>query len=382
MNQKFQSLKDYIIRDKGVVNGNKLEFLYSFKNFPLFFGCVDSPIEDDLIADMEWVIDKSTGAIQLSKLIPLEILYQEQHMDGTGPTWQKYYLDFAEYINSYNNSHNILEIGGGSGQLAKIVTSKNNLIKWTVIEPNPRIESSNQINVIDGFFDHKLCLEKGIDTIVISQVLEHIYEPSEFIKEISIFLNIGGKVILAYPQTKVWLDKKYTNAINFEHTFLIDDFIEYLFCKNGFKTLDKEIYKEHSIFYTFENKRIEYQNLEIPNKYDEYKKIFSSFISYHQSLIKDLNTKISESNLPVYLFGAHIFATYLFSFGLSKNIKGILDNSKIKQNRRLYGTPFIVSSPKILKGQGEVNVILKAGHFNDEIKKDIFENINANVNFW
>ena len=31
---------------------------------------------------------------------------------------------------------------------------------------------------------------------------------TEFIKEISIFLEIGGKVILAYPQTKVWLDKK------------------------------------------------------------------------------------------------------------------------------------------------------------------------------
>ena len=47
---------------------------------------------------MIWGIDSKCGAIQLIKLVPLEILYQEQHVDGTGPTWQKYYDDLRDNI--------------------------------------------------------------------------------------------------------------------------------------------------------------------------------------------------------------------------------------------------------------------------------------------
>jgi len=53
-----------------------------------------------------------------------------------------------------------------------------------------------------------------------------------------------------------------------------------------------------------------------------------------------------------------------------------------KQGRRLYGTSFKVKSPKILKDKGPVNLILKAGIYNEEIKKDILENINDKVVFW
>lgn len=381
MDIKFKRLDKYIERNKSVINRSNLEHLYTFKDFPLFFGCVDSPEEDDLVADMDWAIDKNTGAIQLSKLIPLEILYQEQHVDGTGPTWKKYYEDFADFI-YMQRPKNVLEIGGGSGNLANEVTSKDKKIKWTVIEPNPRIQKTNQIDVIDGFFNKKLLINNKIDTIVISQVLEHIYEPDEFIEELGLFLDLGCRVILAYPQLKVWLEKKYTNAINFEHTFLIDDFIEYLFNGKGFINIQETKYNQHSIFYIFENTKRKLTPIEPPSRYSEYKNIFNQFISYHEKLIKDINLKIEKSQNPTYLFGAHIFATYLFAFGLNKKIEGILDNSKLKQNRRLYGTPFLVSSPEVLKGKGKVNIILKAGLYNEEIKKDILQNINNEVSFW
>ena len=47
---------------------------------------------------MEWKIDPTNGIIQLSKLIPLDILYMEQHVDATGSTWAKYNQDFSNYI--------------------------------------------------------------------------------------------------------------------------------------------------------------------------------------------------------------------------------------------------------------------------------------------
>ncbi|EOI7656095.1 SAM-dependent methyltransferase, partial [Campylobacter jejuni] len=79
-------------------------------------------------------------------------------------------------------------------------------------------------------------------------------------------------------------------------------------------------------------------------------------------------------------FGAHLFGQYLIFQGLNtEKIINILDNNLIKQEKRLYGTKFIVKSPKILKDQDNSLVILNAGVYNDEIEKDILENINQKI---
>ena len=62
-------------------------------------------------------------------------------------------------------------------------------------------------------------------------------------------------------------------------------------------------------------------------------------------------------------------------------IVGILDNDPKKQGCRLYGTPFKVFPPSILETKDNPYVILKAGVYNDEIKKDIIENINSKTTF-
>ncbi|EAI8996149.1 SAM-dependent methyltransferase, partial [Campylobacter jejuni] len=74
------------------------------------------------------------------------------------------------------------------------------------------------------------------------------------------------------------------------------------------------------------------------------------------------------------------FGQYLIFQGLNtEKIINILDNNPSKQEKRLYGTKFIVKSPKILKDQDDSLVILNAGVYNDEIEKDILENINKNI---
>jgi hypothetical protein len=74
----MRKLQTYIERTKSVITGNNLEIIRKFDNFPVFFGCTDLSKENDLFADMTWGIDPKCGAIQLTKLVPLEILYQEQ----------------------------------------------------------------------------------------------------------------------------------------------------------------------------------------------------------------------------------------------------------------------------------------------------------------
>ena len=70
---------DVITKQEDVVN------LYCFKKFPVFMGCTHQEKKLDLLADMNWSISKGSGAIQLNPLLPLEVIYKEQH--GSGVCW-------------------------------------------------------------------------------------------------------------------------------------------------------------------------------------------------------------------------------------------------------------------------------------------------------
>lgn len=376
---------NYIIRKTSLLtNDYNLEPLYTFKNFPVFMGCVDTPQEDDLVADMIWDICRDTGLIQLKNLLPLDVLYLNQHNDGTGKVWQDHYLAFAKFLYKYNPK-NILEIGGAHDCIAKNYMEINPEVKWIIVEPNPQYINNKNIKVIKKWFDEKFTLNETVDTVIHSHVFEHTYNPFEFIAHISSFLKVGDKHIFTFPNMLEMLKKNFTNCLNFEHTvFLTEYFTDYILKKQGFKILEKEYYgNPHSIFYATEKIENIEKNLVVDNKYHDYKKIFMDFINYHLDIINDLNRKIDESKYPVYLFGAHIFSQYLINFGLrTDKIVSILDNSLIKHDKRLYGSGMIVAPPKVLKDKGKVVIILKAGIYNEEIKKDILENINDEVIFW
>lgn len=374
-----------INREKSCITGNKdLEHLYTHKNFPIFMGCTDKEIEKDLLVDMSWFIDPSCGFIQLTKLIPLDILYMDQHMDATGATWARYNIALSEFIVE-NFDGDILEIGGGSGKLANLILANSeNVKKYIVVEPNPMFDENERLKVLKTFFNQNLVLdEKTIRTVVLSQVLEHVYDPRDFLSQIFNFLPFGGKFIFGYPNLEFLFSNKFTNAINFEHTFLMTEyFVDYLLAESGFKILSKNNYENHSHFYCVEKVDFLEKSIILENKYDYYKKMFNDFINYHLELVKELNDKINESDNPVFLFGAHIFSQYLLSFGLNgKKIINILDNSPIKQGKRLYGTNLKVLSPNILSNFKEPIVILKAGLYNKEIQDDILQNINKQTLF-
>ena len=180
------------------------------------------------------------------------------------------------------------------------------------------------------------------------------------------------------------LENKYTNCINFEHTmYITETYVEYFLNKYNFEIIEKQYFKtDHSIFYCA-RKTLNNIIAELPDGlYDKNKNTFQDYIDHHINDVNKINTIINKTEIPVYLFGAHIFSQYLISFGLdTSNIVCILDNDAKKENRRLYGTSLISKSPKILKDIPNALVILRAGVYNDEVKKDILTNINPNVIF-
>ncbi len=373
-----------ILRNKDVVTGDmNLEDLYSLADFPVFMGCGGDFQGEDIVAEMTWSISRTSGVIQLKKLIPLDILYSQSHHSGSvGGIWTEHHKSLSQFINRHKPS-SVFEIGGAHGILAKLFQQFSK-IPWTILEPNPSPVEGCDARFIKGFFDDKFLFEEVFDTVVHSHVFEHIYEPDQFMRHLAGFMDEGKHLIFSLPNMKVMLERKYTNCINFEHTvFLTEPYVEFLLTKHGFRLIDKEYFMDdHSIFYAaVRDGSVNPSDLPC-GLYEKNKHLYMDYVHYHENMIQELNNKISDSTQHVYLFGAHVFAQYLIAFGLdTKRIVGLLDNDTNKHGNRLYGTNLMVQSPKILKDEKDPIVILKAGVYNDEIKKDILNNINPDVEF-
>lgn len=376
---------ELIKREKcAITHKPDLETLYTFQKFPVFMGCTNQEERQDLKVDMSWGISKNSGLIQLQTLLPLDVLYPESHGAGSiGALWYEHHKAFAEFIRKFDLS-SVFEIGGAHGILARDY-DETGKFPWTIIEPNPAPVPGCRARFIRGFFDGNFKYVEPFDAVVHSHLFEHIYDPIEFMRHLSNFIEEGKYLIFSIPNMRVMLERKYTNCINFEHTiFLTEPYVEYLLALHGFRLTAKEFFKEdHSVFYAAVRDP-QVQAKQLPTElYQINKLLYQQYLDYHTKLICDINSKVYAEHRPIYLFGAHVFSQYLIAFGLDvNNIVCLLDNDPHKQDKRLYGTSLFVKSPAILHDVDSPVVILKAGVYNKEIKNDILKNINSKVEFW
>ena len=369
------------LRSKSLITGNdNLGFLYELKSFPAFIGCTSKPGNEDVFADMTWMICKDSGMIQLKSLLPLEFIYSEYHSEAVGTTWQIHHKEFSEFIRKYY-SGDILEIGGSNGTLAKIF--QNNVkSRWTIVEPNPSFNGDEKIKVIKAFFDDKIAISNSIGTIVHSHVLEHLLDPNTMLRHIKKILPKDGYHIFSIPNLFQYLKHKYSNAINFEHTFFLTEyFMDYLLNLHGFEIIEKQYYQDHSIFYATRKNEI-LKKMTLMNHCEEYQKLYLDMIDFYDSEVIRFNQYIKNFSGKIFLFGAHIFSQFLLHRGLEYgSIQNIIDNSPTKERKRLYGTSLIVQNPRIISNISDVSVILKAGQYQEEVKRQLLL-LNPNVMIW
>lgn len=374
---------EYEIRTKSLItNKETLEHLYTLKQFPVFIGCTEKPQSEDVREDMIFDICTESGMIQLRNLLPLDVVYNQFHSEALGEVWKAHHKAFAEFIQKFEPNI-VLEIGGSSGVIAALVLEKNNSVSWTNIEPNPPETMPNpNIKLISSFFDNNFKPEDAYDTVVHSHLLEHLYSPQVALEHIYKILPEGGKHIFTIPNLYEWLKSKFPNTLNFEHTFFLTEAMaEYIISVHGFRVIEKQKFQNHSIFFATEKVK-NLNPLPIPSCYEEYKQLYKNFVTFHEEEVSFLNKKLDAFEGKVYLFGAHIFSQALLQFGLNeKKLTSIIDNSTIKQGKRLYGSGLTVQNPEALRGVGKVAVILRAGVYNQEITQQLLT-INPEVNIF
>lgn len=98
---------------------------------------------------------------------------------------------------SHSNNVDILEIGSGIGALAGLFTADNKY-HYLGFEPSTKraeYAKAKGFNVKNDFFSLKK-IEKQVDVIVVDNVLEHVPNPDNLVKEMSKALKKDGIIII------------------------------------------------------------------------------------------------------------------------------------------------------------------------------------------
>jgi 2-polyprenyl-3-methyl-5-hydroxy-6-metoxy-1,4-benzoquinol methylase len=361
---------------------NGMELLHSIPNMPVKCSVSnkETDYKKDYVMDFNVYIDKATGMIQVNPLVPLDILYETQHNDSNGGTWLQHHLEFKDFILK-NGQRNVIEFGAGSGILSKLFLKENKDCKWTILDINTDLlKDREDISVIKGEINKDSEISEEYDTFIHSHLIEHIYNPEDFLELLGEKSKYDSNHIFSLPNLRVWLEKKHSNTIFFEHSlFLEEAFLDFLLKKNGFEIIEKSYYKDHSIFYFCKNKKRNLLDNNTPiDRYKENLKKYKDYVESIENYTKHILDNVKEGD-DVFLFGAHIFSQILLKMGLEQvNIISILDNSPLKIGKRLYGFEHTISSPEIISKYKKPIVVLHAGSYQEEIKNQLTK-INQNV---
>ena len=372
---------------------NELDDVFQIKDFPVFMGATTKTPDKYVFNDLNYCKCNKCNNLQIKKLIPLDVLYQDNHnVDVVGKTWEEHNNEFAKFI-SKHKPRIVMEIGSPSAKIFKKIQNEEWLTKWYSIEPNPNktTDLNDKFSIVDTFIDDTFKLEKYNimlpNAVVMSHVFEHFYEPNKILNYLYELLNLGTDIFISIPNMTYIAKNKLMPpcGLHFEHSYYIDlENIKFILHQMGFMIAESYNFKNHSIF--IRATKIETRNIISVDenlKKNNYKILsqFNETIQNCKEIVKTANDKIKGFNGEIYLYGSHFPAQLLYLLGLEiNNIIGCLDQSESKIGKTLYGTNLKVYHPKVLKNKGESLVICHMGPYTNEIKNTILD-INNKVIF-
>lgn len=182
----------------------------------------------------------------LRKLLhKLKLIYLKEEFDPflLGVITNPFYLPrrrlrrcIKEYSEKVDNSKSLIDVGCGSKPYKKLFNSKN----YVGIDiQNEGHDHSNED--IDVFYDGKKFPfeDRSFEIALCNQVLEHVFNPEEFIGEISRVLKNNGKLILTVPF--LWDEHEKP----FDYARYSSYGIKHLLERNGFEVIDQKKTNSH-----------------------------------------------------------------------------------------------------------------------------------------
>ena len=333
------------------------EVIYKQSDFPITFGGEKTIVPYESI-NLEWGSCKSCNIIQLLTLVePIELYKNTHNSTCHSLTWIEHHNSLYNFINTQITTQSILEIGAEGGMLACKFKEHYKYSILNIFEEKNKIPDVTYIQYNCEDYDYA-----GVESIILSHVFEHLYNPRKFVESIS--KSKVQNIFISVPNLKNCLAKNTVSFIHNEHTYYFEEsHIIKLFELYNYRLNNKQYYKEHSIFFSF-------TYVEPSNTIDLLTQYFINRESKIASIILDKPTYI----MP----GGHYGSVIYYYLKNKEYILGFLDNDKTKQGTYIYGTKLLTYSLNDIKDLTDICVLLHAGPYTNEIIHQL-KDINANI---
>lgn len=354
-----------IKRQSCCVCNKTIEEFYSLPNFPVSLSYIDDNEKEDFF-DLTFAKCVECGTVQLSNLIEPALLYSKSHNNTfETPSWKEHHQQFASFIQKNTSATSLIEYGGYSGCLARLLNKQD----YTIVDlcdKDPAIPNVKFVNANCETWD---ALPKE-STILMSHLFEHLYNPRTLLENCK---KAGvDSFFISIPNMDYALDTNNISFIHLEHTYFINDsIIRWLFSQYGYTCKASYSFKNHSLFYHFVQGVSDVHVA--PNTRTE------EVVQYLHN--RELRFSKTELVHPTYLVPSGHFGQmlhYFMSMSSRENVIGFLDNDKEKQGKKLYGTGVYTFSPLILKDIDSPGVLLIDTPYRDELHAQL-NSINPNI---
>ena len=359
-----------------VCRKTKLLNISILENYPISFSPTISSIDSDIYENLYIDGCQECGSIQHRNLYDASFIYNTIHNNTQiTQTWSKHHKEFADFIKKSNDKLNtFIEVGGYSGVLAKHIINMNDSINYKIIDlcdKDPKINGVEFENINGEVYDYI-----SSDTVIMSHMFEHLYNPVDFIKKLN-DSNIQN-IFISIPNMKKYIIDGTITFLNVEHTFYCDlETSQYIFNKCGYIIQNTSYFKDHSIFLHFIKGSIGLPNIEPLLQIQHIK----HFIDMRDSYLNGL-----KLNTDVFIAPAGYFAQLLYYFIKKNNphikILGFLDNDISKHGTRVYGTSIVTHPMNYIENfkNTPISIIMNKSPYYNEIKEQL-NLYHTNINF-
>ena len=309
---------------------------------------------------------KKCNAAQNKYIGNIKLVYTVNHLDNFGNIKNRKHNLFSDFIISNSNIKNVLEVGACHNTLSNLIQHKNHKVNYTIVEPSFTGDRTN-LTIISDYFENVDLHKLQFDTIIMSDVFEHFYNPVEILKKLK---DSSIKYIyLNHPDFDYSIQNNIFINLNCEHTFLIEhNFLFDLFQNYGFKLNRKINFENFSLFIEFiRDDKI--SNISL-NNYNTRQNL-----ELYISSITDLTYKINNymnmnPHKKFFIWPVSIHSIPLFIFGLHyTKLSGVLDNSPHKIGKYLYGYNLLCSSFNDILKTTQENICVFIGGAGNYIKE-------------
>jgi 2-polyprenyl-3-methyl-5-hydroxy-6-metoxy-1,4-benzoquinol methylase len=257
--------------------------------------------------------------------------YLQEGHDLARPYGDDFLNSIEKAIKQYNpNTKKIIEIGAGGCYILKQL--KNKGYNVLAIDPSPiAIEKGGAygIEVVADFYPTNAVVEKA-DLMIHYDVLEHVEDPVQFLKNHIENINEGGLVFFAVPDCTSYIEAGDISMILHEHLNYFDkDSLSKVIINSGLELLGVQGSEYGAVLYGIARKNSKVKQT-LNNISDKEK--FNTFSDKHKkfiSLLKESITNFKQNKKSVGFYIPLRAIPYLSLMKIKEDVRFFDDNSGI-----------------------------------------------------